>query len=477
MSTSKGVDYYFINSSQFDLNAEAKNTDGGASLKSIAIGPSPTITSGNCQITWEFPYVDPYGSFKFWTTTTNPAQSFDESINAVTGNTSGPLDNMMKTPSVIRSDFALSYGMFDAGTGSGTGLTNQDQIYAYLTAPQKGWMGTLAAENPQVNTAPLASFVLPGAHDAGTFDLAQVDTLCSTADGILALGAVLLSWFPGASILASLAAIKLKGVIVGEAVTQKDNIGTMLDLGCRYFDFRPGYAPSELQGILPDVYHIHNVIPGQALDAFFHNVLSWLMSNPTEIVVVSLGTAGFHDHSTMDPTSETLQAKFTAAQQATGASAIQIGSSDNLKTSYADLIAGNKRIFFLNEPSLKWYPAKKYDSYTDAYQTTDSKVIIAALQAMTQSGQVGSDYTVLQLQMTATGQNEVENVLALADSLSNAYEPLMSTKPMIDSNTYPWLLKHVGALSDDNLLILLNDFVDNALAGCVASVLTLQRCS
>ncbi|MGV1769575.1 hypothetical protein ACQZ6B_05285 [Agrobacterium vitis] len=472
--TSKGVEYYLVNSSTSSLHAEAKNTNGSWALAPIAVGSSPMITKGNCQITLNFG-LSPYGSFSF-STTTDPAQSFEESINAVTGNTSGPLDNMMNTPSIIGPDFAFSYGMFDAGTGSGTGLTNQDQIYAYLTGSQQSWMGTLASTNPAVKNAPFASFVLPGAHDAGMFDLTQVNTLCNSATGVAALVAAFLGWIPGATILSGLAAVQLKGVIIGEAVTQKDNIQTMLNLGCRYFDFRPGYAPSQIRPILDDIYHIHNVIPGQQLDSFFKDVLAWLVANPSEIVVISLGTAGFNDHTTMDPSAATLQTRFAAAQQSTNAESIQVGSAGDLATRYADLIQANKRLFFLNQPSLNWNPATKYDSYSDAYETTDPQVIMDALKAMTKSGQT-SDYTVLQLQATATGQNVVKNVIALADSMSNAYNPLMSTKPMMDSNTYPWLLENVTALSDANLLVLLNDFVDNALSGCVASVLTAQRCA
>lgn len=472
--TGKGIDYYFVNSSSFDLHAQAENTDGSWALTPMSTGCVPLMNKGNVQINWRGLHA-PYGSFSF-STTTYPPQHFKQSINVVTGNTSGPLDILMNTPSIVGADSALSYGMFDAGTGKGTGLTNQDQIYAYLTGPQRGWMGALASANPDVRQAPFASFVLPGAHDAGMFDLTQVDILCLSADGIAALIKAFLDWIPGASQVASLAAVQLRGVVIGEAFTQKDNIAVMLDLGCRYFDFRPGYAPSPIRKILGDLYHIHNVIPGQKLDTFFKDILTWLLANPTEIVVISLGTDGFNDHATMDPSADALRTGFAAAQQAVGAASIQIGSAADLSTSYANLIAANKRLFFLNQPSLGWYPATKYDSYKDTYQTTDPQVIIDALKAMTKAEQT-EDYTVLQLQATATGKNSVANAIALADSMSAAYAPLMSTKPMMDSNTYPWLLENAGDLSPTNLLVLLNDFVDNALAGCVASVLTARRCS
>lgn len=472
---SKGVDYYFVNSTQNSLKAWAKNTDGSWALSPTAVGGSPMITKGNCQIDWNFPWVDPYGSFSF-ATETQPKTSFNTLINAVTGNIAGSLENMMRTPSLVTNDFALSYGMYDAGSAKGTGLTDQHQIYAYLTKPQKRWMGDLADSSPAVKKAPFASFVLPGAHDAGTFDLGPIDTLCMSAGGIAALIGTMLWWIPGATVLTGLAAMQLKGVLVGEAVTQKDNIATMLDLGCRYFDFRPGYAPAQIRGLVPDLYHIHGVVPGQPLDAFFTDILNWLKQHPTEIVAIALGTDGFADHDTMDPSTDTLKARFAAAQQKTDTASIQIGAAEHLKTSYGDLIRDNRRLFFLNSPSLGWNGASKYDSYSDDYESSDPNKVMTAIAGMTRSGQAGRDYTVLQLQLTATAQNVKNIVVALATSTSNAHNPLMSTKPKLDSLTYPWLLQNVSKLSETNLLVLLNDFVDNALAGSVASVLTRQRC-
>ena len=42
--------------------------------------------------------------------------------------------------------------------------------------------------------------------------------------------------------------------------------------------------------------------------------------------------------------------------------------------------------------------------------------------------------------------------------------PLMSTKAVFDNSTYPWLANNaLGNFSANCLLVLLNDFVDNAL--------------
>lgn len=472
----RDVDYYFVNSSKFELNAEAKNADGSYALSPISVPATPLITSGHCEITYERQGAHTSGDFQF-STTTSPPQDFRESVNLLTGNTSGPLENMMDTPSVIGNDFCLSYGMFNAGTGTGTGLTDHDQIYAYLTPSQKNWMGALAEEHEAVRNAPFASFVLPGAHDAGTFDLSQVNKLLGTSAGHQALTEVISDGIPGGKSVTGLLAQQVKHVIVGEAVTQKDDVSTMLDLGCRHFDFRPGHVPGPLRNILPDLYHIHTVVPGQTYKGFMKDLMSWLVANPTEIATVRLSTSGFLDHGTMDPSAEMLQSQFQEAQQAAGAASIQIGSALDLQTAYNSLIKSNKRLFLLNQPGIDWSPATSYNSYNDSYATTDPTVILNALKAMNSSGQSGKDFTILQLQATATGQNAINNVIALAGSLSKAYSPLMSTKPLMDCNTYPWLLDNASNLKNNNLLVLLNDFVDNALAGRIARVLTLQRCS
>ncbi|MEO9901887.1 MULTISPECIES: hypothetical protein [Alphaproteobacteria] len=472
----KDFDYYFINSSPYTLEAQAENADGSYALSAISVPSTPLITEGSCEITFETHLTHSSGDFQFRTDTL-PPHDFRESINPLTKATSGPLEDMMQTPSVIGSDFSLSYGMFDAGSESGTGLTGNDQIYAYLTPSQQNWMGTLAAAHSDVRDAPFASFALPGAHDAGTFDLAQVDKLLSDAAAHKALTEAVTSGFSEAGDLTQWIGKKLKHVIVGEAVTQKDNVSTMLDLGCRYFDFRPGHVLGPFRSILPDLYHIHTLIPGQTYKGFIKDVLTWLLANPTEIVAVHLSTSGFLAHSTMDPTTEELKSQFMEVQQTMGAASIQIGSAADLQTSYSDLVKSNRRLFFLNQPSLNWFPATSYGSYNSSYETTDPQIILNALGAMTESGQSGKDFAVLSLQATATGQNKINNVIALLRSLSKADSPLMSTKPMMDCNTYPWLLDNVCNLRNDNLLALPNDFVDNALAGSIASVLTLQRCS
>ncbi|WP_224651248.1 hypothetical protein [Pectobacterium versatile] len=66
-------------------------------------------------------------------------------INGLTGNMSGDFEDMMKTPSIINRTSAISYGFYDAGSGSG-GLTNRDQNYVYITPNMSKWMGDAAGK-------------------------------------------------------------------------------------------------------------------------------------------------------------------------------------------------------------------------------------------------------------------------------------------------------------------------------------------
>jgi len=465
---SKGVSYYFVaDNTPASIQATAFNNGSTSPEFSQRFTSSPGFQTGNIQINCQASF-SLYGSFN-WSTSTTPVVAGNALINPITGNLDGGnLQNMMLTPSVLGPDFAVSYGFYDSGPGYGD-LTNQDQAYAYLTSPVSNWMGQLASQHSQVSSAPFCQFVLPGAHDAGTFDLATVKALLADAKaagaflGLLdgALGAVL-----------TLAASQAKTAIINLAVTQKDNILTMLNLGCRYFDFRPGYAPSQIRSFATDIYHEHSVIPGYPFQSFLSDVLTWLAAHHSEIVVVGANNQGFVEPASMTPPDSTLAGILSAAQAATQ-STISIGTASDLNSSYGALLAANKRLIFLNQIG-SWYPATKYDSYGAAYDTVDPQSIIDALSQMTSAGQSGTNYTVLQLQGTATATGTAV-VVASALSQSHASSPLMSTKPLFDSNTYPWLLANVDTrLSNEYLVVFLNDFVDNALAQTAVAV-TKQR--
>jgi hypothetical protein len=402
----------------------------------------------------------------------------------------GQMSRMMSTTSIVSSasmpSYALSYGFYEAWTAPDTGLTSCDRLYVYLTPSQSTWMGELVRQNPNVGSAPFACFALPGAHDAGTFDLSTVNALTKDVDALASFLEILGKALPPREWLAAIllevasglldsAASKAVQLVTGLAVTQKDDITTMLNLGCRYFDFRPGYAPDAIPMFAPDIYHIHTVVPGYEFDRFLSDVVTWLAKHPTEIVVVGLATSGFLT-TDMIPDASVTQAAVNAAISASGNGTVVAGAAADLASTYNSLIFSNKRLIFLNSGTIGWSTANKYDSYSDqAYATTTPPTVIRALQAMNKTGQSGNDFTVLQTQATATGgQNTGPIVLALLAAAGQASYPLMSTKALFDSAIYPLLPRIAENLKPDQLLVLLNDFFDNQ-ATDVAQALTLQR--
>lgn len=469
--SSKGVNYYFYvsNPGTAITATEYDNVKKSVSW-TLNIPAQAGFQTGHVEVDYSFAFSGVDGSFGWQTVGTTPGFTGLAIIDPITGNMDGGnLSAMMNTPSLSAPGFALSYGFYDSGPGYDD-LTNQDQAYAYLTAPVNNWMGQLVASAPAAAAQPFNRFCLPGAHDTGTFDLSCVRRLLAN---VQAAGAFLS--LVGAKVFGSLANIvasQAVTAITNLAVTQKDNVVTMLNMGCRYFDFRPGYLPPEVRSFDGGIYHQHTLIPGYPFASFLSDVLQWLAANPSEIVVVSANSQGFYDAS-MIPDEATLAGILATAQSGTGTT-IAIGTASDLESRYADLISANKRLIFLNQIS-GWMPATKYDSYSDgAYATTQPGSIVGALSGMTAAGQAGSDYTVLQLQGTATNTGSTV-IASCALSQSSASSPLMSTKACFDSVTYPWLLSNVGkTLSNDQLVVVLNDFVDNALAQ-TASAITLQR--
>ncbi|MEO6702829.1 MAG: hypothetical protein ABI140_13510 [Jatrophihabitantaceae bacterium] len=170
--TSKGVEYTFY-VGNLPAGIEVEAVDAGAEKPKLRVyvnGTGQWVT-GNVQIG-----IDGLGlTGRFsWESDTTPVYKGIADINPITGNaTGGNLIDMMNTPSHTDGGIDISYGFYDAGPGIGD-LTNQDQAYSYFTLSQETWMGDLASAYSQVGSAPFSSFVLPGAHDCGTFDLSTV---------------------------------------------------------------------------------------------------------------------------------------------------------------------------------------------------------------------------------------------------------------------------------------------------------------
>lgn len=464
LSVSKGVDYYtYASGPQLSITVTAPDS-------SQTYGPSNNFNKQNIQIDSGFPSFTGTLGWQATSGGTTLGQG-NEQINALTGQTEGgTMSVMMSTPSSIGPDWALSYGFYDAGSGIGTPLTNQDQLYVYTTEKYSNWMGNLANQYPEVRDCAFQQFALPGAHDAGMFSLQTVQGILNSPYAQALLGELALISPALATALSTLGIAEALRAITNLAITQKDDVTTMLNLGTRYFDFRPGTLVPPLAAYSPGVlYHQHSFIPGYPYVSFLQDVLTWLVANPSEIVVVSDNKQGLYS-SAMDPSPQDVAADLTTALSNTGLTGkISTGDKSSLSQTVGQLLESNTRLIFLNQIS---NPPEtiKYDSYTDAaYATLNPAPIIAALNGMTEAGQAGADYTVLQMQGTAT---EVSGVIAPSVlTLSDASSPLMSTKAEFDSATNPWLLANVSKnLSNSQLVVFLNDFVDNCMANTAITV-------
>jgi hypothetical protein len=469
-SISKGVDSY----AYLDANGQfsviiSKPEKRAERTYCLPIGQPGRIERRNLQIeTGDIPLTWATGRYRWEARKGDKllATRFAE-ISPRSGNL-GETDigDMLKTPSQFGPDWAVSYGFYDSGSGAISGLTNQDQSYIYVTRNQSNWMGDLAQSLGSAFTdKPFCTLALPGSHDAGMFDARTlgelIESKATSSSFIASLGNAF------GSFIAGLAAPAIKPAAINLAMTQKDNITDQLKLGVRYFDFRPGRCVVAYPGI----YHQHGIIPGYGYQKFLEDVLNFLKDHPSEIVVVSLNFDGFKK--SMRPGLSELENILSDARKRTGTQQSNVvGNKKDLQTSYKGLVAANKRLLFLNQVGAA-DDATKYDSYNDDYKSVSVDPILKALKGMTFSGQFDNDYTVLQLQGTATGLPGAS--FAGVVTLSNASSPLLSTKAAFDTETYPWLKENVTRkLSTEKLIVFLNDFVDNALVSTAIAV-TKQR--
>jgi len=224
-------------------------------------------------------------------------------------------------------------------------------------------------------------------------------------------------------------------------------------------------------------YHQHGIVPGYPYIAFLQDVLQWLEQNRSEIVVVSDNVQGFPSpYTSMIPTAAELNSDLaTATANLNLVTNVVVGNQSDLSRTFSDLLQSNTRLIFLNQISNP-PETTKYDSYKQPnanYATTTPQPIIDAFSSMSSAGQIGFTYTVLQMQATSTGLPST--VLPSTLTLSDASAPLMSTKASFDIVTNPWLIANAAKnLTQPQLLVLLNDFVDNCMVDTSIN-LTMQR--
>ena len=165
----------------------------------------------------------------------------------------------------------------------------------------------------------------------------------------------------------------LPNAIYGLAITQKDPIPVLLDIGARYFEFRPAHLLPEFEGKSHHVpsrpYFQHACIPGLAFEDFLEQIVSFLDENPPEHVVIHVRWDNVVSQC-RKPTPEELDAAFDVAvsQSSTG---LQWGDSSCFSEKIATLRADGRRLIRVVETD-------KYDSWTaKAYATVLPGPIIA----------------------------------------------------------------------------------------------------
>lgn len=137
------------------------------------------------------------------------------------------------------------------------------------------------------------------------------------------------------------------------------------------------------------LYHTHLVIPGARFDTFLTDIVSFLKTHPTEVVVVRTCADGIK---VCEVPSSDIIAQFVG--RALQGSGITLGDRSSFQKSISTLRASGTRLILVqNNP--------KYDLYSDsAYATLNPSTIINNFTAMNSPSQQDKDFTVLQCQVS-----------------------------------------------------------------------------
>ncbi|AEO70625.1 1a08f054-4b4c-4d59-a3db-19cf3f7fa826 [Thermothielavioides terrestris] len=386
------------------------------------------------------------------------------SVNAITGNASGgTMESIANTPSILHNnDFIVSYGFYEAGSGHDL-LPKQHQCYITIAPNYASWIGSVAPPGSDLENKPFTRLVLPAAHDVGMNSMESTDAV------LRRVGGAVVGTLVGNSPVLTQLADKLSGdaialiapnIIFSLAITQKDSLATMLQIGARYFEFRPAHLHSAVRssGALPDrLYFQHGAIPGMAYDAFLRDVVTFLRAHPAEIVMVQLRFDGVPDACARPSDEEKRQYLDEALRQAHGE--LVVGNLDDMKrASIAQLRRERKRLIMLDGVD----SLSTYSDEGNATVTGDS--IVAALpRVLTPDNQRGKAFVNIQCQATAS--NIPKAVVYSVLEASATTSCLLATKGICDSKTLPWCRDNVLRTCElDQLVVMMNDWIDGATA-------------
>ncbi|KAK3936096.1 PLC-like phosphodiesterase [Diplogelasinospora grovesii] len=385
-------------------------------------------------------------------------------VNAITGNaSSGTMNTIANTPSVLHANgVVVTYGFYEAGPGHGL-LPDRHQCYVTVSPNYANWMATVAPPGSQLEGRPFSRLVLPAVHDVGMNSMQSSEAVLRKVGGAIVSTLVcdnkIMSEIADAVSGPAIALIA-PNIIFSLAITQKDNLDTMMQIGARYFEFRPAHCHKAVipSGALPDrLYFQHSAIPGMAYDAFLHDVVQFLLAHPTEIIVVQLRWDGVPPECARPSDQEQREYLDAALREANGQ--IIAGGLDDLRQStIGQLRRDRKRLIMLvNVDSLS--------TYTDAGNATlNGDSIVSAFPAvLTASNAAGKGFINIQCQATAT--NIPKAVVYSILEASTTTSCLLATKAICDSKTLPWCRDNVLATCGrESLVVMMNDFLDGATA-------------
>lgn len=381
-------------------------------------------------------------------------------INTFTGNLAGGdmIDTQHFAP-ITESDAIITYGFYDAGHGE-AGLTDRDQCYVTICPRSNAdWMGDLAPPGSKEARLPFSRFVLPAPHDNGMNSMQNAEAVLAGlgTSHIPVLRKLLphLSFFD--HIPDSALTHLLPHIVYGVSVTQKKEIMVMLELGARYFEFRPAKLLPMFEGIshLENKYYFqHACIPGIAFDEFLEDQVEFLDAHPNEIITIHIRFDNIVS-GCQKPTNDEIAEIFNEACSKAKNAPLKWGGRECFSQPIDELRKGGTRIILV-------ILAEKYDSWTaEAYATLHTESIIARFESMSTEGQESTDLTILQCQATSQSIKEVLLYSVLASNAATSC--LTSTKAMGDMRTLPWLRKNVNKrLTAEKTIVVMNDFIDGA---------------
>lgn len=339
------------------------------------------------------------------------------------------------------------------------GLPSEDQCWITVTPNYSSWMAEVAPPDSPQAGKPFSHFMLPAAHDIGMNSMQSSDAvLASTAlvDVLTALEPIFA--MVAGKLSHSIAKQLAPNIVQGLAITQKDSLKDILYIGTRYFEFRPAYLHNAIRERppIPDVpYFSHSAIPGMAYIQFLNDIVKFLLDFEQEIVVVQNRWDGVPAECA-HPSDEDLEHILNDALLRANGSIISGNLDDMRNLTIADLRDQKKRLIVFRD-------SDSYSTYTDeGYATLNGDTIVAQFEQITAERQAGKPFTNLQCQATATN---IMDVVAYSVMAANAASScLLATKPMCDAKTLPWIKENGGRLDKNQLVVVMNDFVDGATA-------------